>query len=126
MSRLGSGPITFDHVDVLIVGAGISGIGIACHLTTKQPGRTFAIVESRDAIGGTWAGFALPATTEVRSMNAAGDIAYVVWTAAGMLPALFSRTTGAQYRHKESMSRYRQTSGPPTPRGSAPCQKLRK
>ena len=39
---------------MLIVGAGISGIGIAYHLTTKQPGRTFAIVESRDAIGGTW------------------------------------------------------------------------
>ena len=42
------------HVDVLIVGAGLSGIGAACHLRAKRPGTTFAILESRDAIGGTW------------------------------------------------------------------------
>ena len=42
------------HVDVLIVGAGISGLGLGHHLVTKQPGKTFAIVDSRDAIGGTW------------------------------------------------------------------------
>jgi monooxygenase len=51
---------TFDHVDVLIVGAGISGIGMAYHLTTKQPGRTVAVVEARDAIGGTWDLFRYP------------------------------------------------------------------
>ncbi|MFH8470726.1 flavin-containing monooxygenase [Streptomyces sp. NPDC017991] len=48
------------HVDVMVVGAGLSGIGIACHLTTKQPGRTFAIVDGRDAIGGTWDLFRYP------------------------------------------------------------------
>ena len=48
------------HVDVLIVGAGISGIGLGHHLTTKQPGRTFAIVDGRDAIGGTWDLFRYP------------------------------------------------------------------
>jgi glycine/D-amino acid oxidase-like deaminating enzyme len=42
------------HLDALIVGAGISGIGLGHHLTTKQPGRSFAIVDGRDAIGGTW------------------------------------------------------------------------
>jgi cation diffusion facilitator CzcD-associated flavoprotein CzcO len=51
---------TFDHVDVLIVGAGISGIGVGYHLSTKQPGRTFAIVEAREAIGGTWDLFRYP------------------------------------------------------------------
>ncbi|WP_241387332.1 flavin-containing monooxygenase [Rhodococcus sp. CH91] len=48
------------EVDVLIVGAGISGIGTAYHLKTKRPGTSFAIVESRDAIGGTWDLFRYP------------------------------------------------------------------
>ncbi len=40
------------HVDVLIVGAGISGLGMGHYLATMQPGKSFAIVDSRDAIGG--------------------------------------------------------------------------
>src|SRR5436309_528138 len=40
--------------DVLIIGAGISGIGAACHLKTRLPDKTFAILEARDSIGGTW------------------------------------------------------------------------
>jgi monooxygenase len=48
------------HVDVLIVGAGISGLGLGHHLVTKQPGRSFAIVDGRDAIGGTWDLFRYP------------------------------------------------------------------
>ncbi len=40
-------------VDVLIVGAGISGIGAAVHLSKRCPGRSFAIVEARESIGGT-------------------------------------------------------------------------
>jgi hypothetical protein len=60
MSGLRSVATTFDHVDVLIVGAGISGIGLGCHLVMKQPGRTFAIVDRRDAIGGTWDLFRYP------------------------------------------------------------------
>jgi cation diffusion facilitator CzcD-associated flavoprotein CzcO len=60
MSGLRSVATTFDHVDVLVVGAGISGIGLGCHLVMKQPGRTFAIVDRRDAIGGTWDLFRYP------------------------------------------------------------------
>jgi cation diffusion facilitator CzcD-associated flavoprotein CzcO len=48
------------HVDVLIVGAGLSGIGAACHLRRRCPGRSFAILESRDALGGTWDLFRYP------------------------------------------------------------------
>jgi monooxygenase len=48
------------HVDVLIVGAGISGIGLGHHLVARQPGKTFAIVDSRDTIGGTWDLFRYP------------------------------------------------------------------
>jgi cation diffusion facilitator CzcD-associated flavoprotein CzcO len=49
-----------EHVDVLIVGAGLSGIGAACHLRQRCPDRTFAILEARDAIGGTWDLFRYP------------------------------------------------------------------
>ena len=48
------------HVDVLIVGAGISGIGLGHYLVTMQPGRSFAIVDGRDTIGGTWDLFRYP------------------------------------------------------------------
>jgi cation diffusion facilitator CzcD-associated flavoprotein CzcO len=46
--------------DVLIVGAGISGIGAAAHLRARLPGHTFAILEGREAIGGTWDLFRFP------------------------------------------------------------------
>jgi cation diffusion facilitator CzcD-associated flavoprotein CzcO len=49
-----------EHVDVLIVGAGISGIGAACHLIRDCPGRTFRILERRQRMGGTWDLFRYP------------------------------------------------------------------
>jgi len=49
-----------DHVDVLIVGAGLSGIGAGCRLQQKCPGKSFAILEARGAIGGTWDLFRFP------------------------------------------------------------------
>ncbi len=52
--------MALEHVDVLVVGAGLSGIGAACHLQDECPGRTFAILEARDAIGGTWDLFRYP------------------------------------------------------------------
>lgn len=49
-----------EHVDVLVVGAGLSGIGAACHLTIEAPWATFAVFEARDALGGTWDLFRYP------------------------------------------------------------------
>jgi cation diffusion facilitator CzcD-associated flavoprotein CzcO len=49
-----------EHVDVLIVGAGVSGINAACRLRERCPEKTFAILEARDAIGGTWDLFRFP------------------------------------------------------------------
>src|ERR1700757_5198703 len=43
-----------EHFDVLIVGAGISGIGSAWHLQTKMHGTSFVILEMQDSFGGTW------------------------------------------------------------------------
>ncbi len=48
------------HVDVLIVGAGISGIDAAYHLQTQCPDRSYAVLEAREAIGGTWDLFKYP------------------------------------------------------------------
>ncbi len=51
---------TPEHVDVLIVGAGLSGIGAACQLREHQPTRSVALLEARAASGGTWDLFQYP------------------------------------------------------------------
>ncbi|MCA0131188.1 NAD(P)/FAD-dependent oxidoreductase [Winogradskyella sp. D23] len=51
---------TGSYYDVLIIGAGLSGIGAACHLKRKSPGRTYHILESRSNLGGTWDLFKYP------------------------------------------------------------------
>ncbi len=52
--------MTPEYVDVLIVGAGLSGIGAACHLKMYSPKRSFALLEARKALGGTWDLFRYP------------------------------------------------------------------
>src|SRR5438477_11874914 len=52
--------MSVEHVDVLIVGAGISGIDAAYRLKERCPAKTFAILEGRGAIGGTWDLFRFP------------------------------------------------------------------
>ena len=61
-----------EHFDVLIVGAGLSGIGAACHLKKKCPDRTFAILEARSALGGTWDLFRYPGVRSDSDMYTLG------------------------------------------------------
>jgi len=61
-----------EHVDVLIVGAGLSGIGAARHLQTSFPGRSYAILEARDVIGGTWDLFRYPGVRSDSDMYTLG------------------------------------------------------
>jgi len=52
--------VPHEHLDVLIVGAGLSGIGAACHLKHECPRKSFAIFEAREQSGGTWDLFRYP------------------------------------------------------------------
>lgn len=52
--------MTAPHFDVLIIGAGLSGIGTACHLMAEFPGKTLAVLERRERLGGTWDLFRYP------------------------------------------------------------------
>jgi monooxygenase len=61
-----------EHLDVLIVGAGLSGIGAACHLRRNCPDRSFAILEGREAIGGTWDLFRYPGIRSDSDMHTLG------------------------------------------------------
>src|SRR5919107_1364498 len=68
-----------EYLDVLIVGAGLSGIGAAWHLQDKCPGKSYAILEAREASGGTWDLFRYPG---VRSDSDMQTFAYAFrpWT----------------------------------------------
>jgi cation diffusion facilitator CzcD-associated flavoprotein CzcO len=68
-----------EHVDVLIVGAGLSGIGAAYHLQTRCPGRSYAILEGRERLGGTWDLFRYPGIRSDSDMYTLG-FAFKPWT----------------------------------------------
>src|SRR5437762_3744516 len=64
--------MTDEHVDVLVVGAGISGICAGYHLQRSCPDRTYAILEARDDIGGTWDLFRYPGVRSDSDMYTLG------------------------------------------------------
>ncbi|WP_077000501.1 NAD(P)/FAD-dependent oxidoreductase [Variovorax sp. KK3] len=68
-------------VDVLIVGAGLSGIGAACHLQRLCPDRSVAIVEARESLGGTWDLFRYPGVRSDSDMYTLG-YSFRPWTGA--------------------------------------------
>jgi cation diffusion facilitator CzcD-associated flavoprotein CzcO len=70
-----------EHVDVLVVGAGLSGIGAACLLREAAPGKSFAILEARAAIGGTWDLFRYPGVRSDSDMFTLG-YSFRPWTQA--------------------------------------------
>jgi cation diffusion facilitator CzcD-associated flavoprotein CzcO len=52
--------MTIKHYDIIIIGAGLSGIGTACHIAREHPGKSLAILERRENVGGTWDLFRYP------------------------------------------------------------------
>jgi monooxygenase len=71
--------IESEHFDVVIVGAGLSGIGAGHHLQTKCPGKRFVILEGRDCIGGTWDLFRYPGVRSDSDMFTLG-YSFRPWT----------------------------------------------
>ena len=93
--------MSVDHFDVLIIGAGLSGIGAACHLATRCPGKTVLLLESRAAIGGTWDLFRYPGIRSDSDMYTLG-YAFRPWTEAKAIadgPSILAyvRETAAAY-----------------------------
>ena len=70
-----------ETLDVLIIGAGLSGIGMACHLARKSPWARFAILEARAASGGTWDLFRYPGVRSDSDMFTLG-YSFRPWTAS--------------------------------------------
>ncbi|HTZ86313.1 MAG TPA: NAD(P)/FAD-dependent oxidoreductase [Solirubrobacteraceae bacterium] len=68
-----------EHVDVVIVGAGLSGIGAAYHLQRAMPSKSYAILEGRDAVGGTWDLFRYPGIRSDSDLHTFG-YAFKPWT----------------------------------------------
>ncbi|KXK59374.1 FAD-containing monooxygenase EthA [Micromonospora rosaria] len=68
-----------DHVDVLIVGAGLSGVGAACHLRRTCPDKTYAVLEARAVVGGTWDLFRYPGIRSDSDMYTLG-YSFRPWT----------------------------------------------
>ena len=70
-----------EHVDVVVVGAGISGVGTGYHLQTRCPDRSYVILEARAAMGGTWDLFRYPGIRSDSDMHTLG-FSFHPWTAA--------------------------------------------
>ena len=66
------GPADRDAFDVLIVGAGIAGISMAAHMKMRCPGLTYAVIERRENIGGTWDLFRYPGVRSDSDMHTLG------------------------------------------------------
>jgi monooxygenase len=91
----------FAHFDVLIVGAGLSGIGAAYHLQKACPGKSYAILEGRNALGGTWDLFRYPGVRSDSDMYTLG-YSFRPWSDAkaiadGSSILKYLRETAAEY-----------------------------
>jgi cation diffusion facilitator CzcD-associated flavoprotein CzcO len=64
--------VSKEYFDVVIVGAGLSGIGMAYHLQDKCPGKSYVLLEGREALGGTWDLFRYPGVRSDSDMHTLG------------------------------------------------------
>ena len=90
-----------EHFDVLVVGAGLSGVGAGYYLKTRCPDRSFSIFEGREAMGGTWDLFRYPGIRSDSDMYTLG-YAFKPWTQAKAIadgPSIreYVQETAAQY-----------------------------
>jgi cation diffusion facilitator CzcD-associated flavoprotein CzcO len=76
---VGDNDLVSEHLDVLVIGAGLSGIGAGYRLQTMTPHRTYAILEARDTLGGTWDLFRYPGVRSDSDMMTLG-FPFEPWT----------------------------------------------
>src|SRR5437773_7321473 len=81
IDRMAHERMSTEHFDVLVVGAGLSGIGAGYHLQEKCPNRSYAVLEARDSIGGTWDLFRYPGIRSDSDMYTLG-YAFRPWPGA--------------------------------------------
>ena len=68
--------MTEHHYDLVIIGAGLSGVGVACHFSTAFPGKKYLVLESRKNLGGTWDLFKYPGIRSDSDMYTLGSVSY--------------------------------------------------
>jgi len=85
-TRTASAAQSTEHFDVLIVGAGISGVGSAYHLTTQLPGTSFVVLESQASFGGTWLTHRYPGIRSDSDLHTFG-YRFKPWTSAPIATA---------------------------------------
>ena len=90
-----------EHVDVLIVGAGLSGIAAAYHLQVRCPKKSYLILEGRESLGGTWDLFRYPGVRSDSDMHTMG-FSFRPWTedraiASGASILNYLKETAAEY-----------------------------
>jgi len=79
-------PVTTEHFDVLIAGAGISGVGAAYHLTTQCKGTSFVVLETQKTFGGTWSTHRYPGIRSDSDLHTFG-YRFKPWTSAPIASA---------------------------------------
>jgi len=96
-----------EHIDVLIIGAGLSGIGAASHLSKKCPNKSYAILEGRECMGGTWDIFRYPGIRSDSDMFTLG-YSFKPWTSTKFLadgPSILAyiKETAEEFKVKEKI-----------------------
>jgi cation diffusion facilitator CzcD-associated flavoprotein CzcO len=86
ITRATSAARSAEHFDVLIIGAGISGIGSAYHLTAQLPGTSFVVLESQESFGGTWLTHRYPGIRSDSDLHTFG-YRFKPWTSAPIATA---------------------------------------
>jgi monooxygenase len=99
--------MTAEHFDLLIVGAGLSGIGAGVHLKTHCPDRSFVILEGRERLGGTWDLFRYPGIRSDSDMHTLG-YNFKPWVASKAIadgPSIlkYIKETAAEYKLDQSV-----------------------
>jgi cation diffusion facilitator CzcD-associated flavoprotein CzcO len=79
-------PVTSEHFDVVIAGAGISGVGAAYHLTKQCPGKSFVALEAQKTFGGTWSTHRYPGIRSDSDLHTFG-YRFKAWTSAPIATA---------------------------------------